>query len=171
MLLIASDCNRSLITSVETSFQVGSVDDSQGKFKIGSALVLDNMPSIEKNFPTASNRGCFGHASDLVRENKFPFLIDKNLHLIIGVREANLINSDEVRTPVSSEQPFLSHCKIGRTAFGPDKSLRNSLLTHCNLIRCTDELLEKKLMPYCTNPLLSVRMTSTVHRLLMIRSY
>ena len=129
------------------------------------------MPSIEKNFPTASNLGCFEHTSDLVRKNKFPCLIDENLHLIIGVREANLINYDKVRTPVSSDQPFLAHCKIGWTAFGPDPGLRSRPLTRCNLVRCTDELLEKKLMLYCMNLLLSVCMTSTVCRTSMIRSY
>jgi hypothetical protein len=145
VLLITADGNRSLISSMETSFHVGPVDDALKKFKINSALVLDNMPSIEKNFPTASNLECFEHASDLVRDNKFPCLVDESLHLIIGVREANLINYDKVRTPVSSEQPFLAHCKIGWTAYGPDPGLRNKPLTRCNLVRCADEILEKKI--------------------------
>jgi hypothetical protein len=129
------------------------------------------MPSIEKNFPTAFNLEGIDHALDLVRDNKFPCLEDENLHLIMGIREANLINYDKVRTPINPEQPFLAHCKIGWTAYGPDIGLNNKQLTHCNLVRCSDEMIEKKLILCCTSRLLSVHMILTVRRLLMIKLY
>ena len=70
-------------------------------------------PLSRKNFPTAGNLSCFEHASDLVRNNKFPELIDENLHLIVGVRQASLINYDRVRGPDNPNEPFLAHCRLG----------------------------------------------------------
>ena len=144
--MVTADGKRSLISSLDTSFKIGPVDNNQVKFEISSALVLNDMPSIEKNFPTSANLNCFEHASDLVRNKKFPELVDESLHLIVGVREANLINYDRVRTPDNPDQPFLTHCKLGWMAFGPDPNLRSRPLTCCNLVHASDELLEKRLM-------------------------
>ena len=127
-----------MISSLDTSFELGPVDNSQIKFKINSALVLNDMPSIDKNFPTSENLSGFENAYDLIRNRKFPDLSDENLHVIVGIREASLINYDRVRTPDHSDQPFLTHCKLGWTAFGPDPNLRNRPLTRCNLVHASD---------------------------------
>ena len=102
------------------------------------------MPSIDQNCPIASNLSFFENATDLIQKNKFPNLVDSSLHIIIGVREAGLINYDKVRKPCHPNEPFIGHCKIGWTVFGPDPHLKNRPLTRCNLVRFSDEILEKK---------------------------
>ena len=102
-------------------------------------------PLLRKNFPTASNLCGFENASDLVRNNKFPELIDENLHLIIGIRQSSLINYDRLREPDHPNEPFLAHCKLGWTAYGLDPNLRCRPFTRCNLVRSSDEFLEKKI--------------------------
>ena len=80
----------------------------------------------------------------MIQENKFPNLVDSSLHVIIGVREAGLINFDKIRKPCYPNEPFVGRCKIGWTVFGPDPHLKNKPLTRCNLVRFSDEILEKK---------------------------
>ena len=145
VLLITADGKRSMISSLDTSLSIGPVDNSHIRFEINNALVLNDMPSIDKNFPTSENLNCFENAYDLIKNGKFPILSDKNLHVIVGIREASLINYDRVRTPDHSDQPYLARCKLGWTAFGSDPSLKSRPLTRCNLVRTSDELLEKKI--------------------------
>ena len=97
VLLVTADGKRNLISAIDTNFKIGPIDNNEARFEINSALVLDQMPSIDRNCPTASNLNLFENATDLVRNNKFPNLSDSNLHIIIGVREASLINYDKVR--------------------------------------------------------------------------
>ena len=125
VLLITADGKRSMISSLDTSLSIGPVDNSHIRFEINNALVLNDMPSIDKNFPTSENLNCFENAYDLIKNGKFPILSDKNLHVIVGIREASLINYDRVRTPDHSDQPYLARCKLGWTAFGSDPSLKS----------------------------------------------
>ena len=111
VFLVTADGKQNLISSIDTNFKIGPIDNSNTRFEIDSALVLDQMPSIEKNFPTASNLDCFENAADLIRKNKFPNLVDENLHLIVGIREANLINYDKVRKPSNTDQPFIPYAR------------------------------------------------------------
>ena len=94
VLLVTADGKRNLISSIDTNFEIRPIDNSNAKFEISSALVLDQMPSIDKICPTASNLEPFENATDLIRNNKFPNLSDSSLNIIIGVREASLINYD-----------------------------------------------------------------------------
>ena len=92
VLLVTADGKRNLISSIDTSFKIAPIVNSEARFDISSTLVLDQMPSIGKNCPNASNLNLFENATDLVRNNKFPNLSDSTLNIIISVREASLIN-------------------------------------------------------------------------------
>ena len=124
-LLVTADGKINLISTIDTKFKIGPIDKKEVKFNISSALILDQMPSIDQNCPVASNLGSFKNATDLIRLNKFPNLIDSSLHVIIGIREAELINFEKIRKPCHQNEPFVAHCKIGWTVFGPDPHLRN----------------------------------------------
>ena len=79
VLQISTDGNKSLIEMQETKFKLGPIDKKVTKFDISSALDLDKMLSIDKNFPTADNLHLFKNATDLIRNNKFPKLYDTGL--------------------------------------------------------------------------------------------
>ena len=113
VLLVTADGKHNLISNIDTKFKIGHIDNKVVKFEINSALVLDQMPSIDQNCPIAYNLNCFENATDLIRSNKFPNLVDSSLNVIIGVREAGLINYDKVRKPCHPNEPFIGHCKIG----------------------------------------------------------
>ena len=66
------------------------------------------------------------------------------MHIIVGITQANLLNYDRVRTPDHFEQPYFARCKLGWTAFGSDPNMHSNSLFRSNLIRISDELLEKK---------------------------
>ena len=85
VLLVTADGKCILLSSVDTSFPIGPVDNTHIRFKVDNALVLNDMPSIDKNFPTSENLGCFDNAYDLIRNGKFPTLTDDKLHIIVGV--------------------------------------------------------------------------------------
>ena len=55
VLLVTADGKRNLISSIDTNFKIGLIDNNDARFEISSALVLDQMPSIERDCPTASN--------------------------------------------------------------------------------------------------------------------
>ena len=85
VLLITANGSRNLISTFDTSFKVGPAD-SGVKFDVNQALVMDCLPDIDNNFPTSQNLHPFKNISDLIRNNKFPRLIDSHLNIIIGVR-------------------------------------------------------------------------------------
>ena len=91
VLLITANGSRNLISTFDTNFKVGPVD-SGVKFDISQALVMNDLPCIDNNFPTSENLRLFKNSSDLVNNGKFPKLIDTKLNLIIDVRQAELIN-------------------------------------------------------------------------------
>ena len=75
---------------------------------------MDNLPSIDKNYPISNNLYfIFLNAEDLIKGNKFPNLPDSNMHIIIGIREASLINFEKIRKPSNINEPFVGHCKLG----------------------------------------------------------
>ena len=55
VLLVTADGKRNLISTIDTNFKVGPIDNNEVRYEINSALVLDQMPSIDQNCPTASN--------------------------------------------------------------------------------------------------------------------
>ena len=105
VLLITSDGSKTLIGTLETKFKIGPIGKKVTKFDISTALVIDRMPSIDKKFPTAENLKLFDNATDLIRGNKFPKLYDTDLHLIVGIKEAELINFEVTRKPVKCTEP------------------------------------------------------------------
>ena len=94
VLLITADGKRSVVSSIDTSFSIGPIDQVHTKFEINNALVLNEMPPIGKNFPTSENLDCFDNAYDFIRNGKFTILSDEKLHINIGVRAASLLNYD-----------------------------------------------------------------------------
>ena len=132
---------------------------------------LDQIPSIDQNCPIASNLGSFKNATNLIQNNKFQNLVDSSLHVIIGIREAELINFEKIRKPCHQNEPFVACCEIGWTVFGPDLHLKNKPLTWCNFVCLSDKTLEKKWTYYCTNHSLNDLMTLTMLCLLMTKLY
>ena len=59
VLLVTADGKRNLVSTFDTKFKIGPIDKKETKFNIDSALVLDQMPSIEQNFPVATNLDSF----------------------------------------------------------------------------------------------------------------
>ena len=101
------------------------------KFDVNQALVMDCLPNIDNNFPTSQNLHPFKNSSDLIRDNKFPCLIDTRLNLIVGIRQAGLINYEKIRKPENFGEPFAGKCKLGWTIFGPDPYLKSKTVTRC----------------------------------------
>ena len=69
------------------------------KFEVSQALVMDCLPDIGNNFPTSQNLHPFKNSSDLIRDNKFSRLIDTKVNLIVGIRQAGLINNEKIQKP------------------------------------------------------------------------
>ena len=113
VLLVTADGRRSLVSTFDTKFRIGPIDNKATRFDISSALVLDRMPSVDRNFPVAENLCAFKNLADLVQGNKFPELYDSELHLIIGIREASIISYDKIRKLLKAVEPFAGCCKIG----------------------------------------------------------
>ena len=93
---------------------------------------MDELPSIEQNFPTCDNLQCFKNVAHLVRNNKFPKLADTCLNLIIGIRQAELINYEKLRKPANSGEPFVAKCRLGWTAFSNDLYLKSRPMVRSN---------------------------------------
>ena len=129
VLLVTADGKRNLISTIDTKFKIGPIDKKETKFNISSALVLEQMPSIDQNCPIAANLSSFKNVTDLIQNNKFPNLFDSDLHVIVGIREAELINFEKIRKPFHHNEPFVAWCKSGWTVFEPDPHLRNKPLT------------------------------------------
>ena len=83
VLLITANGSRNLVSKFDTNFKIRPADDSAIKFDINQALVINELPSIEQNFPTRDNMRFFQNTTDLVKGNKFPKLADIRLNLII----------------------------------------------------------------------------------------
>ena len=65
---------------------------------------------------------------------------DYHLHLIIGVKEADIISFDAIR-----ELLYLAHCKLGWTACDRDINLRSLPgSSRCSFIRVSNEELNNK---------------------------
>ena len=47
VLLVTADGKRNLISTIDTKFKIGPIDRKEIKFDITSALVIDQMPSID----------------------------------------------------------------------------------------------------------------------------
>ena len=109
------DRSCSLVSTHATSFHIGPIDMRDVKYKISQALVIDDLSSIDQNFPTPSNLRSFKNMTDFNKNNKFPKLADSDLHLIIGIREAELINFEKIRKPFNSNEPFVGLYKLGWT--------------------------------------------------------
>ena len=88
---------------------------------------MDELPSIEKNFPTRDNLRFFLNTADFMINNKFLKLSDTRLNLIIGVRQAELINYEKLRKPANPGEPYVVLCKLGQTIFGPEPYLKVNL--------------------------------------------
>ena len=84
VLRVTADGKRNLVSTLDKKFKIGPIDNKDIKFNIASALVLDQMPSIDQNFLVAANLCSFKNLTDLVQSNKFPNLYDSGLHLIIS---------------------------------------------------------------------------------------
>ena len=97
VLLVTANSRRNLVSTFDTKFRIGPIINKATRFDISSALVLDQMPSIERNFPVVEKLCEFKNLTDLVQGNKFPDLYDSDLHLIISIREASIINYDKIR--------------------------------------------------------------------------
>ena len=138
VLLVTADGTRNLVSTYDTKFKIGPIDKKETKFDISSALVLDKMPSIDQNFPTANNLRLFKNMTDLIKGNKFPNLYDTELHMIIGVRKAEIINFEKTRKSFKCDEPFAARCKIGWTVFGPDPYLKNKPITRSNFVRISE---------------------------------
>ena len=93
------------------------------------------MPPIGENFPTSENLRDFSNSRDLIRNGKFPVLSDRKLHIIVGIKQANLMIYNRIRTPVTPNEPYFARCKLGWTAFGSDPSVECRPPTRCNVIR------------------------------------
>ena len=143
MLLVTADGKRNLIFTVDAKFKISPIDQKEIQFDISSALVIDKMPSIGHSYPVADNLKSFKNVTDLLQNNKFHTLLDFDLHIIVGICEAALINYDKIRVPCSPGEPFVGRCKIGWAIFGPDSYIRNKPLARYNFIRLSDEILEK----------------------------
>ena len=97
VLLITANGSRNLVSTIDTNFKIGPSHSSTEKFNINQALVMDELPSIEQSFPTHDNLRFFKNTANLlIRDNKFPKLADTRLHLIIGVRQAELIHYEKL---------------------------------------------------------------------------
>ena len=127
------------------------------------------MPSIDHSYPVTDNLKSFKNLADLLQNNKFPTLFDSDLHIIVGIREAGLINYDKIREPCSPGEPFVGRCKIGWAVFGSDPYLKTSLLPVVILFAFRTKYLKKKLTPCCMNHLLSAHTILTMPCRLMIR--
>ena len=55
VLLVTADGARSLVLTSNTSFKIGPFDNPNLSFDISEALVMKNLPSIDKNYPIASS--------------------------------------------------------------------------------------------------------------------
>ena len=97
VLLVTADGTRNLVSTYHTKLKIGPIDQKETKFDISSVLVMDKMPSIDKIFPTADNLRLFKNATDLIKSNKFPKFYDTDLHIIIGIREAEMINFESTK--------------------------------------------------------------------------
>ena len=169
VLLVTADRKRNLISTVDTKFKIGPIDRKEIQFDISSALVIDKMPSIDHSYPVVDNLKSFKNVTDLLQNNKFPTLLDSDLHIIVGIRKAALINYDKIRDPCSPGEPFVRCCKIGWAIFGSDPYLINKPLARCNFVHLSDEILEKKLTHRCMIHLPSAHTILTMPRRLMIR--
>ena len=89
--------------------------------------------------------------TDLIKSNKFPNLYDSELHVIIGIREAEIINFEKTRKPLNCDEPFASKCKIGWTAFGPDPYLKNKPINHINFVRISETFCNNNSNPNCNH--------------------
>ena len=107
-----------MISTFDTSFKVGPAD-SGVKFDVSQALVMDCLPNIDNNFPSSQNLHPFKNISDLIRNNKFPRLIDSCLNLIIGVHQADLINYEKIRKPENLVNHSLRNVRWGGLFLDP----------------------------------------------------
>ena len=158
-------------STFDTNFKTRTVHNSTAKFDINPARVMNELPSIEQNFPTRDNLRFFKNTADLVKNNKFPKLADIRLNLIIGVRQAELINYEKLRKAANPGEPFVGLCYLGWVIFGLDSYLKCKPMTCCNFVRVLDDMLEKKSIYYYMNPLLKGLMILIKHLLLMIKSF
>ena len=118
VLLFTANGKRNLFSTFDTKLKIGSVDKKETKFNISIALFLDQMPSIDQIFSIAANLSSFKNLTNLIHNNKFPNLYDSELHIIIGIREAEIINFEKTRKPFHCDKPFDARCKIRWTVFG-----------------------------------------------------
>ena len=143
VLLITANGSRNLVSIFDINFKVGPVHNSVDRFDINQALVMNELPPIEQNFPTRDNLRFFLNTADLVKNNKFPKLTDTRLNLIIGVCQTELINYDKLIKPANPGKPYVGLCKQGWTFFGPDPCLKSKPMTRCNFVHVSDDKLEK----------------------------
>ena len=84
VFLLTADGSRSLVSIYNISFKIGPFDNSNVSFDVSESLLKKKLPSIDKNYPIASNLYSFKNAADLIKGNKFSNLADSNLHIIMG---------------------------------------------------------------------------------------
>ena len=129
VLLITVNGSRSLVSTYNPSFKIGPLDNFHVNFKMCEESVMDDLPSIDKNYPISNNLYSPKNAEDLIKGNKFLNLSDSNLPIIIGICEASLINFEKIRKPSNLNEPFVGHCKLGWTVLEPDPQLKSKSMT------------------------------------------
>ena len=95
---------------------------------------MDELPSIEKNFPSRDNLRFYKNTADLIKNNKFPKLADTRLNLIIGICQAELTNYEKLRKPANSGEPFVAKCRLGWTAFRNYPYLKSRPMIRSNFV-------------------------------------
>ena len=131
VLFVTADGKRNLISTVDTKFKIGPIDRKETKFDISSALVIDKMPAIDHSYPVAENLNSFKNLTDLLQNNKFPNLFDSDLHIIVGIREADLINYDKIREPCNPGNHSQAVAKLAGPFLDPNLFLKNKPLARC----------------------------------------
>ena len=96
---------------------------------------------------------------------KSPKLPDSDLHIIIGVCKANMINFKKIRKPLKYKEPFAAKCKLGWTIFGPDPYIKNTPMLRSNVIWHSNKPFEKKLIIIIT----IITLTLIIYHLVIFR--
>jgi len=139
--VVTADGRHSPLNTVKVNINVGPLNRAN-RFTISDALVMENLPSIGPNFPSAENLSGHDHLLDLIEH--FPVLLDKRLHMIIGAKETFISHYSRVRQAPPGK-PWAAKTKLGWVVYGPDKSLDKNETSGINFVRTTNEMLDRKL--------------------------
>ena len=103
---------------------------------IENALLLESLPDMKNRLALVENLCHFENISDLIQKNKFSKLYDTSLHVIMGIKQFDLIIFYKIHKPLKSNEPFVGlNCKIGISAFGVDKFIGDSSVKNGEILR------------------------------------